>query len=93
MTEVKSVDVDEGRKHPYCSIEEGVQKHHSGKYGRLLEHLQPSDHVSSEPHSAYASPVGTSKEKKGGGKGCVFKDRFTDLNQFSLNLHKLPVLS
>ncbi|KAK7810584.1 hypothetical protein U0070_022056, partial [Myodes glareolus] len=65
VTEGKFVDGGEGRKHPYCNIEEGVQKHHNGKYRRLLEHLQPSDHVSSEPHSTYTSPVSTSKEKKG----------------------------
>ncbi|XP_036025533.1 sentrin-specific protease 2-like [Onychomys torridus] len=63
LTELKSVDGGgKGPKRSHCNTEEGVQEHH--KYRRLLEHLQPRDHVSSDPHGAHTSPVDTWRSEK-----------------------------
>lgn len=83
---MKSVVGGEGHKHSYYNAEEVVQKHHNKKYQKLLKNLQPSDHVSSEPHGAHRSPVKTSKKIKGCVEGQINKSK-----QFDLSQNNLPV--
>ncbi|XP_035304610.1 sentrin-specific protease 2-like [Cricetulus griseus] len=62
----KSAVGGKGRKRPYCVMEEYDQPHQREKYQKLLQDLQQSDHVNSDPHRAQTTLMDTLKIK-----GCV----------------------
>ncbi|XP_051031929.1 LOW QUALITY PROTEIN: sentrin-specific protease 2-like [Phodopus roborovskii] len=66
VTGRKSADGGKGRKRPYCVMEEYDQHHQREKYQKLLQDLQHSDHVNSDPHRAHPTLMDILKIK-----GCV----------------------